>query len=125
MTLTLSACQNIVSTTPLKVGDCFNYINTTDANGDPINVPQVIDCAQPHSDEVFSIFDYPNAPASPAMKPSAACSRAVARLTSLPTSVSTGSSPRTRSTTPHPPSNRGRAAITLSTACSRTPAGDS
>ena len=63
--ITLGACQNIVSTTPLQIGDCFNYINTTDANGDPINLPQVIDCAQPHTDEVFSIFDYPNASGFP------------------------------------------------------------
>jgi len=59
------ACQSIVSATPLKVGDCFNYINTTDANDDQITVPAVIDCAQAHSDEVFSVFDYPNASGFP------------------------------------------------------------
>ena len=61
----VSACQSIVSATPLKVGDCFNYINTTDANDDPINVPSVVDCAQSHSDEVFSVFAYPNASGFP------------------------------------------------------------
>jgi Septum formation len=55
------ACQNTVSSTQLKVGDCFNYANTTDANGDPVNLPAPVDCAQPHSDEVFSVFDYPGA----------------------------------------------------------------
>ena len=60
-----AGCQNIVGSTPLKVGDCFNYTDTTDANGDPINVPSVLDCAQAHSDEVFSIFDYPSASAFP------------------------------------------------------------
>ncbi|HEY5519718.1 MAG TPA: septum formation family protein [Candidatus Limnocylindrales bacterium] len=61
----VSACQNIIGSTPLKVGDCFNYLNTTDANGDSINVPAAVDCARPHSDEVFSVFDYPNASGFP------------------------------------------------------------
>ncbi len=61
----VSACQNTVSSADLKVGDCFNYANTTDANGDPVNLPSPTDCAKPHSDEVFSVFDYPNAGAFP------------------------------------------------------------
>ena len=60
-----AGCQNTVSSTELKVGDCFNYANTTDANGDQVNLPSIVDCAQAHSDEVFSVFDYPNASAFP------------------------------------------------------------
>jgi hypothetical protein len=61
----LSACTNAVSPTSLKAGDCFNYTNTTDANGDPVNLPSPIDCTKAHSDEVFSVFDYPNATGFP------------------------------------------------------------
>ena len=60
-----AACQNTVSGTQLKLGDCFNYVNTTDANGDQVNLPSVTDCAQSHSDEVFSVFDYPSATSFP------------------------------------------------------------
>ncbi len=56
----VTACQNTVSSVDLHVGDCFNYTNTTDANGDPVNVPAPVDCAKTHSDEVSSVFDHPN-----------------------------------------------------------------
>lgn len=56
-----AGCTETVSTIDLKVGDCFNYANTTDANGDPVNLPSPVDCGSAHSDEVFSVFDYPNA----------------------------------------------------------------
>ena len=61
----MAACQATVSSAQLKVGDCFNYTNTTDANGDPINLPSPVDCTKPHSDEVFSVFNYPNASGFP------------------------------------------------------------
>ena len=61
----VAGCTQTVSSAELKVGDCFNYANTTDANGDSVNLPSTVDCAKPHSDEVFSVFDYPNASAFP------------------------------------------------------------
>jgi Septum formation len=62
LTALFAACTATVNTTDLKVGDCFNYANTTDANGDPVNLPSPVDCTKPHSDEVFSVFPYPAPP---------------------------------------------------------------
>jgi hypothetical protein len=59
------ACQATVSSTQLTVGECFNYVNTTDANEDQVNLPSPVDCSKPHSDEVFSVFEYPNASGFP------------------------------------------------------------
>jgi len=61
----LSACQNTVSSSALKVGDCFNNTNTTDSEGNAVESHAIVDCAQPHDDEVFSVFDYPNASGFP------------------------------------------------------------
>ena len=61
----LAACTATVNTADLKVGDCFNYANTTDANGDPVNLPSPVECEKPHTDEVFSVVDYPNASTFP------------------------------------------------------------
>jgi putative regulator of septum formation len=63
--IAIAGCQQTVTSAQLKVGDCFNYTNTTDANGDPVNVPAPVDCTKAHSDEVFSVFDYPNASGFP------------------------------------------------------------
>ena len=65
LTGVFTGCTATVSTADLKIGDCFNYANTTDAAGDPINLPSPVDCAKPHSDEVFSVFDYPNSSGFP------------------------------------------------------------
>ena len=61
----VSACQATVSSTQLTVGECFNYVNTTDANEDQVNLPSPVDCSKSHSDEVFSVFEYPNASGFP------------------------------------------------------------
>ena len=50
------ACQGNVFS--LKVGDCFNGGSA----GDTVSDVSIVDCAQPHSSEVYSVFDYPNAP---------------------------------------------------------------
>lgn len=60
-----SACRATVSNTQLTIGECFNYITTTDANDDQVNLPSPFDCSKSHSDEVFSIFEYPNASGFP------------------------------------------------------------
>jgi len=55
LAFTSVACQ--ASVFELKVGDCFGGASgTTVANVD------VVDCAKPHDDEVYFIFDYPSAP---------------------------------------------------------------
>jgi hypothetical protein len=51
----LAACEGNVFS--LKVGDCFN----SDETGEISDVA-VVDCAQAHDAEVYSVFDYPNAP---------------------------------------------------------------
>ncbi|HEY7023423.1 MAG TPA: septum formation family protein [Candidatus Limnocylindrales bacterium] len=62
---TFAACQNTVSGSALKVGDCFNYTNTTDVEGNSVESHAIVDCAEPHEEEVFSVFDYPNASGFP------------------------------------------------------------
>ena len=57
LAFTTLACQGNVFS--LKVGDCFNG----SATGEVTDVA-TIDCAQAHDDEVFYIFNYPNAPSS-------------------------------------------------------------
>lgn len=49
----------------LNVGDCVNFTSGADANGDPIGSTVVVDCAVAHDEEVFSVFNYPNAAAFP------------------------------------------------------------
>jgi Septum formation len=63
--LLATGCSNTVSSSQLKLGDCLNYVSSQDANGDNVNLPVVVDCDQTHSDEVFSVFDYPNASVFP------------------------------------------------------------
>jgi len=58
-------CQTGSSSMSLKVGDCFNYSEGVDANGDTVQQIDTVDCSQPHSDEVFSVFVYPNASGFP------------------------------------------------------------
>jgi hypothetical protein len=58
------ACQS-AGGVALKVGDCVNYSNAVDADGASIESTVVVDCAQPHAEEVFSVFDYPNQSAFP------------------------------------------------------------
>ena len=60
----LGGCQTTTSSAALKVGDCFNLTNTTDVEGNPVESHAIVDCAQPHAEEVFSVFDYPNASAA-------------------------------------------------------------
>lgn len=50
----LSACQ--ATHVVLKVGDCINYEPTEEGENS-----RLVDCAQPHAEEVFSVFDFPNA----------------------------------------------------------------
>jgi hypothetical protein len=59
----LSACQT--SSVVLKAGDCVNYQNGTDANGDQVENIAVVDCAQPHAEEAFFVFDMPGGTAFP------------------------------------------------------------
>jgi len=63
--ISLGACQNTVSGSALKVGDCYNNTNTTDVEGNAIESHALVECAQPHDEEVFSVFDYPSASAFP------------------------------------------------------------
>jgi len=56
-----SACSGAVPSSALKVGDCVNHTNTTDADGNAIDSTVVVACSQPHEEEVFSVFAYPNA----------------------------------------------------------------
>jgi hypothetical protein len=60
----VGACQS-TGGVALKVGDCVNYTNAVDADGGSIESTVVVDCAQPHAEEVFSVFDYPEASAFP------------------------------------------------------------
>jgi hypothetical protein len=60
--LALGGCSTAAVNSDLKVGDCVNDTNSTDANGDPIAAMVVVPCTAPHDEEVFSVFDYPNAP---------------------------------------------------------------
>ena len=52
----VGGCQGNVFS--LKVGDCFNG----GAAGTEVSDVTIVDCAKPHDAEVFSVFDYPNAP---------------------------------------------------------------
>ena len=61
VTAIISACSNAVPSSALKVGDCVNHTNTTDADGNAIDSTVVVACSQAHEEEVFSVFDYPNA----------------------------------------------------------------
>lgn len=54
----LVGCQ-FSGSTALTVGDCINYENSDEGE----NTVRV-DCAQPHDEEVFSVFSYPNAPSA-------------------------------------------------------------
>ena len=62
---TLGACQNTVNGSALKVGDCFNKTNTTDAEGNAVDSDAIVDCAKSHTYEDFSDFVYPNASGFP------------------------------------------------------------
>jgi len=59
--LVLGACQATVPAADLKAGDCVNLVSTVDANGDNVMAKSVVDCGQVHDQQVFSVFDYPNA----------------------------------------------------------------
>jgi hypothetical protein len=59
--LVLGGCANAVVNSALKVGDCVNNANTTDANGDAVESNVVVACSEAHDEEVFSVFTYPNA----------------------------------------------------------------
>lgn len=61
MVMTIGACQTAISGAELKLGDCADNTNSVDANGDQVASYAVVDCAQEHDNEVFSIFDYPGA----------------------------------------------------------------
>jgi hypothetical protein len=54
----LAACQGNVFS--LKVGDCFTG-GTSDEN---VSNVSIVDCSQPHDGEIYSVFDYPNAPSA-------------------------------------------------------------
>jgi hypothetical protein len=64
LTVFLAGCQSTVSSAALEVGECINHANSVDADGDQVDSNVVIDCSQPHEEEVFSVFDYPGATAS-------------------------------------------------------------
>ncbi|MEA2621297.1 MAG: hypothetical protein QOH61_207 [Chloroflexota bacterium] len=51
------ACQGNVFS--LKVGDCFNGGGASE-----VSDVTTVDCASPHDAEVYSVFDYPNAPSA-------------------------------------------------------------
>jgi hypothetical protein len=50
----MAACQSGPGVV-LKVGDCLNYVNTAEGEN-----TVVVDCAQPHAEEAFSVFDVPD-----------------------------------------------------------------
>ena len=113
----------------LKVGDCFNYTNTTRRQRRSASTcPRSSTARRPHSDEVFSVFDYPErGSASRATRPSARSSRRTARPTSRRyVGVDVGAVDSTRSTYAAPTEQQlGGRRPCRSTACSRTPAAGS
>jgi len=59
--LAVAACTTTTAAADLKTGDCINLVSTVDANGDNVMGNEVVDCSKSHDEEVFSVFDYPNA----------------------------------------------------------------
>jgi hypothetical protein len=59
--LALLSCTATTPAADLKVGDCVNLVSTVDANGDNVVGNSVVDCSQSHDEQVFSVFEYPNA----------------------------------------------------------------
>ena len=56
-----AGCNNVASAN-LRAGDCFNQGVTTDEGGSQVPLYTLVDCAQAHDGEVFSVFRYPDPP---------------------------------------------------------------
>jgi hypothetical protein len=56
LAIVLAACSENV--TDLGVGDCFDDVDGIDGSGEITDVP-VVDCTEPHDNEVFHTYDLP------------------------------------------------------------------